>query len=460
MESNLEGAAIRIPGHGYHPAVTGCRVVMKSPLLLESLHAGLPFLERSISTPEYRPHRPVRIIRLWWERLGSPSMRPPDGRALIVRLDLPRPPAIPPSFVWRPHDLEVRWLGTVASAPYVVLEYLPLDLDDGIEQFVARVLPPTMTNECMVDEGTDPDAPVRFIHGPCQPLIVPLDEAELAHIEYELRAAVKVHPHLQESDLIGLRPSDVAPDLNAGDYVAKPSNDPPRVTPAPFGAVSTWPGPLGPVPIPEFGSEACYDDCIRERRLVWGTSFLVLRPGDWVPNLSITEALVRAVARPSAQSLILSLAPPEDPDASVELTVHGHVVHADQYYLALGVPDGQSVARLGDVQIVRVEPGRVVTVGTDEHRQVARRLIDALETGRRGRAFRPLALAPDAALKDLIRLLSERPAGHGSTETVLRGAAETPILGAPTLEFCRRCGRAAQPDQRFCGYCGVEFGGS
>jgi hypothetical protein len=112
--------------------------------LEEQLHAGLPFLDRTVWRPDYNPDRPIRIVRRWWEPVLWASPRHPDGRRLLLRLDLPPPPNLPPSFAgraWRPPDLEVRWLGTVAGALYLVLEVEPLDLDDGVTQYVARLLP-------------------------------------------------------------------------------------------------------------------------------------------------------------------------------------------------------------------------------------------------------------------------------------------------------------------------------
>jgi hypothetical protein len=347
--------------------------------------------------------------------------------------------ALPPGFDWWPPDLEVRWLGTAASALYIVLEQEPFDYDDGFTQYVARLLPPTLEPHGLLDDDVDENGEpvVTELLAARHPLVVPIHALELRHVQDELRRAVEGHPGLAEDDLAGL-----------GAWGA-------------FRGGGSFPSAesLSSLPIHEAGSDGYYDECLRERRLD-------------SRGLNIEYAAVQGIERQSTDRVRLTLKGPTAAGRAVD--VRAHLQANERFYLVLeaATPPPAEVGP-GKLQIVCAIPGAVDALAWDEHKAVARLLIDALEDGRQERRFRPLSLALDvardrrppglsaeASLEKALALLAARP---DLTKTMVTAeplgapAVGTPPVGAPTVILCRGCRHVVPADHRYCGFCGAAL---
>jgi hypothetical protein len=231
-----------------------------------------------------------------------------------------------------------------------------------------------------------------------------------------------------------------------------PPSDAPTEHPA-EAAPSPWErGPLGDPRVVEKGSDAYYDECIRERSLGWGRRYLLAGTGKEIGDLETSRATAHEVVR-SPGRVYLTLSPDDDPARGARAEVRSHLLVDGSHYLVIGVPDAPKVAKTGDLQIVRVCAGGVAAIDDAEHRQVARRLIDALENDRPHRRFKPLWLDVDPGLDDALAMLIE---GRPERDTIPPPPSGNPtIVPSPaTALLCSECGHACPPEHAYCGHCG------
>ena len=399
--------------------------------------------------------RPIGIIRRWWERLDQPSPRHPEARALLLRLDVPRPPSFSSARAWWPVDVELRWLGIVASSLYVVLEHRS-HVPGASGQYVARLLPPALTEGGIVDEWPpDEDGEVRIqvLHGWFPPRIAPIGQEELDRIEYELRQAVAAHPKLVAQDLFRVRPPDVVP--HPFGYQRSWQPDPPSDEPTePFPGEY---GLLGHYPIPEKGSDDYYKECLQERSVKYGEQYLVGGAGTGIDDTRFSWVGVVGVARPSPRQVRIALA--FDENAITHAEVHAHLALAGEHYLVLGMTFSQLGIDPSDLHLARACPGRIVPLKPDEYRRVSHHLIDRLEDDRPGGRFKSLWLDVDPGLDDALAFLI---LGHREGDTIAAPGAQRSARDEPRPSAvpCPVCGRDIQSEHRFCGYCGTRVGPS
>jgi hypothetical protein len=145
----------------------------------------------------------------------------------------------------------------------------------------------------------------------------------------------------------------------------------------------------------------------------------------------------------------------DDPATGADVEVRAHLELDGSHVLVIGVPEGQSLADPGELQLVEVRPGAVSALDEDRFRQISRLLIDQLEDTGPTRQFRPLTLLRDTSIEQALALLISR---RGDGDTILPTTQPQPTLipPPPTIASCPQCGHAVFADHRYCGYCGVE----
>lgn len=375
-----------------------------------TLHAGLPKLDASVSSDPGAddPYRPARIVRAWREPARRTPLAEPGARDVELRLDLPRPDNPAWWHVMAPPDFVLAWVGVVASTLYGILEHEPLDLDDGFTLYLVRLLPSALYGG-PVDEVEDEHGKVQLqVSGhPGPALVVPVHADELRHVEYELsQVAGPTCPALTDADLRRLN----------------------------FRSDS----------VPDQGSDEYYRACLAERSIHMGWQVLRVGPGSVLDRKDVTRAAVRGVDRPAPDRVTLILAPPSAPAYASLFEVRAHVEFAGDHYLVVGEPGGPDGRHQEGGLIVRVEPGEVVLLERALLERVARRLVDSLENGRRGRLFRPMRLEPDADLERTLHVLSHDRDGR-------------PVERPPgtALGLCPHCRAVLELESSYCGYCGA-----